>query len=128
MPVDFGRAEGADGVAEINGVGLAEVLFGEDGFPGLEVGGQDVAAVHAGKEAALDGWGEETAGFLDEDVVDGGLGDFAAVVQEEYVVVAGFNCGLEGLRVEGAMGGLVEVHGVAGVGALGGDADAEGVG
>jgi hypothetical protein len=91
------------------------------------IGFEDVAAVDAGEEAAVDGRGEEAAVFLDEDVVDGGFGDFVALIEKEDFVVAGLDCCLEGLRVEGAMGGFVEVHGVSRVGSFCGDADSEGL-
>jgi hypothetical protein len=105
---------------------VAEIVEAQDAFLRVGVGGEHMAAMDAGEQAAGDGRGEQAAVFLDEDVVDGGFSDFAAVIQEQHIVVAGCASGLEGLRVDGAMGGLVEVHGVGGVGALGGDADAEG--
>ena len=89
---------------------------------------EDVAAVDAGEQAAIDWWRVEAAGFLDEDVVDGGFGDFVSLIDEEDFFVAGLDCGLVRLRIEGAMGGFVEVHRVLGVGSFRGNADAEGVG
>jgi hypothetical protein len=118
----------ADGVGEINGVGVAEIVFGEDGFLCVGVGGEDVAALDAREQTAVDRRREETTVFLNENVVDGAFGDFAALIQEEDVVVTGGDCGLEGFCVERAVGGFVEVRGVFGVGAVGGDADAEGFG
>jgi hypothetical protein len=118
----------ADGVGEINGVGVAEIVFGEDGFLCVGVGGEDVAALDAREQSAVDRRREETTVFLNENVVDGAFGDFAALIQEEDVVVTGGDCGLEGLGVQRAVGGFVEVHGIFGIGALSGNADAEGFG
>ena len=128
FPVDDGLAEAADGVAEVDGVGAAQVFDGEGGLMRVGVRFEDVAAVDAGEQAAIDWWRVEAAGFLDEDVVDGGFGDLAALVQEEDFVEAGLGCGLESIGIEGAMGGFVEVHRVRGIGVLGSDSDAEGVG
>ena len=49
FPIDDGWAEAADGVAEIDGVGLAEVFDGQDLLMRVGVGFQDVAAVDAGE-------------------------------------------------------------------------------
>src|SRR5580658_6630085 len=86
FPGNDGGTKAADGVGEIDGVGLAEVFECEDLLVCVGVGFEDVAAVDAGEQPAFDGRREEAAGFLDEDVVDGGFGDFAAVVQEEDFV------------------------------------------
>ena len=99
FPVDDGRAEAADCVAEIDCVGIAEVLEGEGLFFGVGICGEEAATMDAGKYATVDGWGEEAAIFLDEEVVDGGLCDFVAVIEEEDFVVAGFDCGLESRSV-----------------------------
>ena len=128
FPVDDGLAEAADGVAEVDGVGAAQVFDGEGGLMRVGVGFEDVAAVDAGEDAAIDGRREELAVFLDYKAVDGAFGDFAALIEEKDFVVTGLGCGVEGLRVERAMGGFVEVHGVLGIGEFGRDADAEGFG
>jgi len=125
LPVDDCGAQAADGVGEIDAVGVAEIVEAQDAFLRVGVGGEHMAAVDAGEQAAGGGRGEQAAVFLDEDVVDSGFSDFATVIQEQHIVVGGCASGLEGLRIERAMGGLVEVHGVGGVSALGGDADAE---
>src|ERR1700689_1495213 len=83
LPVDFGGAKASDGVAEIEGVSLAEVVLREDGSLCVGVGGEDVAAVNAGEQATVYGRGEEAAVFLNEYVVDGGLGDLAVLIQKE---------------------------------------------
>jgi len=67
------------------------------------VGGEDVAAVDTGKQAAIDGGREEAAVLFDEDVVDCAFGDFAAQIEKQHVVVACLRCSLEGLRIEGAV-------------------------
>lgn len=128
MPVDGGFAEAADGVGEIDCVGLLEVLEGEDLLRGGGVCGEKVTAVDAGEQAAGDGRREETAVFLREDVVDGPFSDFAALIQEQDIIIAGLVGGLEGVRVERAVCGFVEVHGVLRIDAAGGYADAEGMG
>ena len=68
----------------------------------------------AGEQSALDGRREQAAVFLNEDVVDGAFGDFAAKVEKQHFVVARLGCGFEGFSVEGSVGGFVEEHGVAG--------------
>jgi hypothetical protein len=128
FPIDDGGTKAADGVAEIDGVCAAKVFEAQDAFFGAGVGGQDVAALDAGEQAAVDWRGEEAAVFLYEDIVDGAFSYFAALIEEENIVVTGCDCGLEGFSVERAVGGFVEVHGIFGVRALSGDADAEGLG
>ncbi len=128
LPIDDGRAEAADGVGEIDGVGVSEVVAGQDSLFGVRAVGQNMTAVNTGEQAAVYGRGEETAILLDEDVVDGAFGDFAAFVQKHRIVVA---CGGRGLRsflVKRAMGGFVEVHRILRVDGMGADADAEGFG
>ena len=86
-----------------------------------------MAALDPGENAAVDGRGYEAAVPLDEDVVDGGFCDFAAMIEEEDFVVAGMDGCLQGIGVERTVGGFVEVYGLLRVGSFCGDEDAEGV-
>lgn len=78
-----------------------------------------MAALDAGQKSALDGRRDEQTIFLDEDVVDGAFGDFAAKVQEQDIVETRLDSGFEGFSVQRPVGCFVEVHGVLGVGAMG---------
>jgi len=127
-PVDLGWTKAANGVGEINGVGIAKVVEGEAALCCAGVCLKNELAMHAGDEAALDGRGEEPASALDEDVVVGSFGDFTAFVEEENFVVAGLRDRCKCFDVERAVGGLVEVHGIERVDALGRESDAERLG
>jgi len=107
---------------------LLEILKDQDALLCVGACGEGMAAVDAWEQAAGDGRRQETAGFFDKNVVHGGFGDFAAVIQEQDIVKTRRVGGLEGMRVQRAAGGFVEVHGVVGVGTVGGYADAEGMG
>ena len=128
LPIDDGLTNATNGIAKVDGVGLAEVLDGEDLFFCFGVGGKDVTALDAGEQAAIDGRREEAAILFDKDVVNGAFGDLVVNIQKQDIVIACLGCGPVRLSVEKTLGGLVEVHGVARVGALGGDADAQGLG
>jgi hypothetical protein len=125
LPVNDGRAKATDGVRKIDGVGLAKIFAGKDAFFGVGVGGEDVTAMDTGEQAAGYGRCEETAIFLHENVVDGALGDFAAFIQEEGIVVSGGGCGVEGFCIKRAGRGFVEVHRIVGIDGMGGEAHAE---
>jgi len=123
FPIDYGLAEAADGVGEIDSISAAQVVDGQHALFRVWVGGEDMTPVNPGEQAAVDGRRLESAVLFDEDVVDCGFGDLVALIQEEDVFMARFDRGLEGLRVERAVGGLVKIHGVLRVGALRGDAE-----
>src|ERR1039458_4827772 len=81
-----------------------------------------MAAMDTCQQPTLDGRREPAAVSFHEDVVDGAFGDLAAAIEKQHIVKTRLGCGLEGLRVEGSVCGLVKEHGVPGIGALEGDA------
>ena len=82
----------------------------------------------AGYQTAGDRRRVETAVLLDKDIVVGGFGDFAALIQEQNIVKTRCVGGVESVRVELAVGGFVEVQRVLRVDAVGANADAQGTG
>jgi hypothetical protein len=128
FPVDDGGAEAADGVGEIDGVGLAEIFWVEysldRGWPLLK----KMKTVDSGEQAGFNWRRDEIAILFNEEVVDRSFGDLASLVEEEDIVKAGFDGGFELGGVEGAVGCFVEVHGVAGIGSLGCEADSQRLG
>ena len=123
-----GPAKAADGVAQIDGVSAADVFEAQDALFGVGVSREDVAAVDAGEQAAVNWRGNQASARFDKHVVDCALCNFPAPIEEENVIITGRDCRLEGFCVERAVGGFVEVHRISGIGALSGDADVEGLG
>ncbi len=116
-------AKAADSVADVDAVGGLQVIKGEILFFDVGEGFEQVSAVDAGKDAAIERRRVPAGGFLDKEIADGALGDFVASVEKKNVSEACGRCGCEGGVVESAVGGLVEEEPVGRVGAPGSEAD-----
>jgi hypothetical protein len=100
-------AETADGVAEVDGLGVREVGKGEGLLAGGGVSSKDVCAEDARQDAGGERRGEKLSVEADEEGADGAFGELAALVEEENLVEAyGAGLGEFGV-VELALGGLV---------------------
>jgi hypothetical protein len=123
FPLNHRPAQAADGVRQIDCVGVVKVLDGEHALLCVRPYFQNVTALNAGQQAALDGRREQVPIFLNKNVVNSAFRDFVAEVEKQHVIKTSLGSSLESLSVEGPVRGFVKEHGVLRIGALGGDAD-----
>src|SRR5581483_1991825 len=88
VPLDLDAPQSAHGVAQVHGIGAAQVILVQ--YALFDVGSrlQQMPPIDAGKQAALDWRREPAAVFLHEHIANGAFRQLAAKVEKQHIVEA----------------------------------------